>query len=318
VKPPSFDYVAPRTVPEVLEALADPRPDVRVLAGGQSLILEMHLERIRPDLVVDINQVPGLDRLDVSGGGSGGSGGGSGGSGAGSGGSVEIGALVRHGAFESTTAVPGPLGTLFSLAVDNIAHPPIRNRGTMVGSLAWAHPASEWCAVAVALDATIALRGPEGPREVPASDWFLGTFKTARRPGELITAVRFPLLGADTGVGFIEHRRTHFCFAMVAVAAALTIRDGVVEEARIGLVNCGDRPLRARNAERALTGAPVGSLGSGYRLPERHPFVRAGRIAAEDDADPIAGPYADLEYLRHAIAVVVGRTLRQAAEGVSR
>jgi carbon-monoxide dehydrogenase medium subunit len=304
VKPPSFDYVVPRSVPEVLEALADPRPDVRVLAGGQSLILEMHLERIRPDLVVDINQVPGLDGLRVSGGRAGGS--------------VEIGALVRHGAFESAAAVPGPLGTLFSLAVDNIAHPPIRNRGTMVGSLAWAHPASEWCAVAVALGATIVLRGPEGPREVPASDWFLGTFETARRPGELITAVRFPLLGPDTGVGFIEHRRTHFCFAMVAVAAALTIRDGVVEQARIGLVNCGDRPLRARNAERALTGAQVGSPGSGYRLPDSHPFVRAGRIAAAEDADPITGPYADIEYLRHAIAVVVGRTLRQAAEGVSR
>jgi len=311
VKPPSFDYVVPRTLPEVLEALADPRPDVRVLAGGQSLILEMHLERIRPDLVVDINQVPGLDGLRVSGGGPGGSG-------AESRGSVEIGALVRHGAFESAAAVPGPLGTLFSLAVDNIAHPPIRNRGTMVGSLAWAHPASEWCAIAVALDADIQLKGPDGDRSVPARDWFLGTFETARRPGELITAVRFPLLGPDTRVGFIEHRRTHFCFAMVAVAAALTVRDGVVEQARIGLVNCGDRPLRARNAERALTGAPVGSLGSGYRLPDSHPFVRAGRIAAEDDADPIAGPYADLEYLRHAIAVVVGRTLRQAAEGVSR
>jgi aerobic carbon-monoxide dehydrogenase medium subunit len=304
VKPASFDYVVPRTVPEVVEALADPRPDVRVLAGGQSLLLEMHLERIRPDLVIDINQVAGLDGLRVSG--------------SGAGGSVEIGALVRHGAFESVAAVPGPLGTLFSLAVDNIAHPPIRNRGTMVGSLAWAHPASEWCAIAVALDADIQLTGPDGDRSVPARDWFLGTFETARQPGELITAVRFPLLGPDTGVGFIEHRRTHFCFAMVAVAAALTIRDGVVEEARIGLVNCGDRPLRARNAEQALTGAPVGSLGSGYRLPEGHPFVRAGRVAAAEDADPIAGPYADIEYLRHAIAVVVGRTLRQAAEGVSR
>jgi len=308
VKPPSFDYVAPRTVPEVLAALADPRPDVRVLAGGQSLILEMHLERIRPDLVVDINQVPGLDGLRVSGGASGG----------GAGGSAEIGALVRHGVFESAAAVPGPLGMLFSLAVGNIAHPPIRNRGTMVGSMAWAHPASEWCGIAIALDADILLTGPGGDRCVPARDWFLGTLKTARRPGELITAVRFPLLGPDTGVGFIEHRRTHFCFAMVAVAAALTIRDGIVEEARIGLVNCGDRPLRARNAERVLTGAPVGPLGSGYRLPEGHLFMHAGQVAVAEDADPIPGPYAGLEYLRHAIAVVVGRTLRQAAEGVSR
>lgn len=309
MKPPSFDYVVPRTVPETLAALADPRPDVRVLAGGQSLILEMHLERIRPDLVVDINHVPGLDDLRVSGAGA---------DGGEAVGSVEIGALVRHGVFESAAAVPGPLGALFALAVGNIAHPPIRNRGTMVGSLAWGHPASEWCAIAVALDADIKLTGPGGERSVPARDWFLGPLQTAQRPGEFITAVRFPLLGPHTGVGFIEHRRTHFCFAMVAAGAAVTIRDGVIEEARIGLVNCGDRPLRAGNAERALTGVLVGSLGDGTRLPESHPFARAGRVAAAEDAEPFAGPFADIEYLRQAIAVVVARTLRQAAEGVSR
>ncbi|MFJ2269818.1 FAD binding domain-containing protein [Streptomyces sp. NPDC087849] len=300
MKPAGFDYAVPRTVPEALDALADTRQDVRVLAGGQSLILEMHLQRIRPDLVVDINRVAELDRLSVNDG------------------TVEVGALVRHGVFESAQAAPGPLGTLLSLAVVNIAHPPIRARGTMVGSLAWAHPASEWCSIAAALDADIRLQGPQGAREVPARDWFRGPLKTARRPGELITSVRFPLLGEDTGVGFIEHRRTHFCFAQVAVAAALTIRDGVISEARIGLANCADRPVRARAAEHALVGAEVGSPGTGYRLPEGHPFVRAGRIAAEQDAAPLAEPYADLEYRRHAIAVLVGRTLRQAARGVPR
>ncbi|MDW6065730.1 FAD binding domain-containing protein [Streptomyces sp. FXJ1.4098] len=298
MKPAGFDYAVPRTVPEALDALADTARDIKVLAGGQSLILEMHLQRIQPDLVVDINRVAELDRLSVNDG------------------TVEVGALIRHGAFESPQAVHGPLGTLFSRAVVNIAHPPIRARGTMVGSLAWAHPASEWCAIATALDADILLQGPDGTRQVPASDWFRGPLLTARRPGELITSVRFPLLGADTGVGFIEHRRTHFCFAQVAVAAALTVRDGVIDEARIGLVNCADRPVRAHAAEQALTGADVGSPGTGHRLPDGHPFLRAGRIAAEQDAAPLAEPYADLEYRRHAIAVLVGRTLRQAAEGV--
>jgi carbon-monoxide dehydrogenase medium subunit len=301
MKPAAFDYTAPRTVLQALDALADTGRDVKVLAGGQSLILEMHLERIRPDLVVDINRITELDHLNIDDG------------------TVEVGALVRHGRFESPQAVPGPLGRLFALAVGNVAHPPIRARGTMVGSLAWGHPASEWCAIAIAtaLDADIRLQGPDGTREVAARDWFYGPLRTARRPDELITSIRFPLLGEDTGVGFIEHRRTHFCFAQVAVAAALTVRDGVIEEARIGLVNCADRPVRARAAEQALTGAEVGSPGAGYRLPEGHPFVRAGRIAAERDAAPLAEPYADLEYRRHAIAVLVGRTLRQAAEGVS-
>jgi aerobic carbon-monoxide dehydrogenase medium subunit len=300
MKPAAFDYTAPRTVQEALDALADTGRDVRVLAGGQSLLLEMHLQRIRPDLVVDINRVTELDSLSVNDG------------------TVEVSALVRHRRFETPQAVPGPLGTLFSLAVVNIAHPPIRARGTMVGSLAWAHPASEWCAIATALDAAIRLRGPDGAREVAAHDWFQGPLKTARRPGELITSVRFPLLGEDTGVGFIEHRRTHFCFAQVAVAAALTVRGRVIKEARIGLVNCADRPVRAHAAEQALTGAEIGSPGTGYRLPDGHPFVRAGRIAAEQDAAPLVEPYADLEYRRHAIAVLAGRTLRQAAEGVSR
>lgn len=300
MKPAAFDYTAPRTVPEALDALSDTARDVTVLAGGQSLLLEMHLQRICPDLVVDINRIPELDHLNADDG------------------AVDVGALVRHCRFESPRAVPGPLGRLFSLAAVNIAHPSIRARGTMVGSLAWGHPASEWCAIATALDAGIRLEGRGGAREVMAQDWFHGPLQTARRPGELITAVRFPLLDESAGVGFIEHRRTHFCFAQVAVAAALTVRDGVIDQARIGLVNCADRPVRARTAEQALAGAEVGSPGTAHRLPQGHPFVRAGRTAAEQDAAPLAEPYADPEYRRHAIAVLVGRTLRQAAEGASR
>ncbi|MFC4587613.1 FAD binding domain-containing protein [Sphaerisporangium corydalis] len=295
MKPAAFDYVAPRTVREAVEALGAGR-DAHVLAGGQSLILEMRLRRARPEVVVDINRVPGLGRLSVDGG------------------TLRVGALVRHDAFEAAGAVPGPLGTLFSLAVVTIAHPPIRSRGTMVGSLAWGHPASEWCAVAVAMDAVLELRGSGGAREVAAGGFFHGPFQTARRPDELVTAVRFPLPGADTGAGFAEHRRTHFCFAQVAVAATLTVRGGLVAEARIGLVNAADRPVRARAAERALLGAEVVLPPAGHRLPGGHPFARAGEIAATADAAPVAEPYAGVDYKRHAVAVLVGRALRQAAE----
>ncbi|MGV9703873.1 FAD binding domain-containing protein [Streptomyces sp. NPDC003483] len=295
MKPAAFDYVAPRTVTDAVDALANGGRNAQVLAGGQSLLLEMHLERIRPDTVVDINRIPELDTLRVANG------------------ELQVGALVRHQIFESAQAVPGPLGSLFALAVVNIAHPPIRSRGTMVGSFGWGHPASEWCAIAMALDADIHLRGPHGSRTVAARDYFHGPLETDRRPGELITSVSYPLLADHTGVGFIEHRRTHFCFAQVAVAAVLTVDDGVIREARIGLVNCADRPLRAHAAEQALTGVEIGTPTDGYQLPAGHPFARAGRIAAEQDATPIAEPYADLEYRRHAIAVVAARTLCQAA-----
>ncbi|OIJ94123.1 FAD binding domain-containing protein [Streptomyces colonosanans] len=295
MKPASFDYVAPRTVAEAVEALGDTRRKAQVLAGGQSLILEMHLQRIRPQLVVDINRIPELDRMSIEGD------------------ELRVGALIRHAAFEPADAVPGPLGTLLSRAVVNIAHPPIRSRGTMAGSFAWAHPASEWCAIGVALDATVEVNGPDGARAIPAGDYFLGPYNTARRPQELITAVRLPLLGENSGVGFIEHRRTHFCFAQVAVAAALTMNDGVISGARIGLVNSADRPVRARAAERSLLGTELGTLPKVLRLPDDHPFARAGRVAAQDDAAPVAEPYADAEYKRQAIAVLVGRTLREAA-----
>lgn len=294
MKPAAFDYTAPHSVSEAVDALDDGRK-AQVLAGGQSLLLEMHLERIRPDLVVDINRVPELDDMRVIDN------------------TLQVGALIRHQVFESPQAVPGPLGSLFARAVVNIAHPPIRSRGTMVGSFGWGHPASEWCALAMALDADIQLRSAQGARTVAARDYFHGPLKTDRRPGELITSVRWPLLAEHTGVGFIEHRRTHFCFAQVAVAAILTVRDAAITEARIGLVNCADRPLRAHAAEQSLTGAELGPPTDGYLLPEDHPFARAGRIAAQQDADPVAEPYADLAYRRHAIAVVVARTLSQAA-----
>ncbi|MFJ9927553.1 FAD binding domain-containing protein [Streptomyces misionensis] len=295
MKPASFDYVVPHTVAEAVEALGDTGRKAQVLAGGQSLILEMHLQRIRPDLVVDINRIPELDRMSVEGD------------------ELRVGALIRHATFESADAVPGPLGTLLSRAVVNIAHPPIRSRGTMAGSFGWAHPASEWCAIGVALDATVEVTGPGGAREIAAGDYFLGPYRTARRPQELITAVRLPLLGENTGVGFIEHRRTHFCFAQVAVAAALTVTDGVLSDVRIGLVNSADRPVRARTAERSLLGAEIGPLPTAPRLPHDHPFARAGRVAAQEDAAPVAEPYADVEYKRQAIAVLVGRTLLEAA-----
>ncbi|MGK4584887.1 FAD binding domain-containing protein [Kitasatospora sp. HPMI-4] len=295
MKPAAFDYAVPSTVPEAVEVLGAARGKAQVLAGGQSLLLEMRLQRVRPELVVDINRVAGLDRMDTDGD------------------TLRVGALVRHDAFESARSVPGPLGALFARAVVNIAHPPIRSRGTMVGSFAWAHPASEWCAIGAALDAGIELHSLEGGRTVAARDYFHGPHQSARRPGELLTAVRFPLLDDDTGVGFTEHRRTHFCFAQVAVAATLTVRDGVIGEARIGLANCADRPVRALAAERALIGAEATAPVDGYRLPGGHPFARAGRIAAERDAAPVAEPYADVEYKRHVIAVLVARTLCQAA-----
>lgn len=284
MKPAPFDYVAARTGDEVLEALAD--GDTRVLAGGQSLVLEMNYRTARPRRVVDINRVPGLDRLDAAGG------------------ALRVGPLVRHRAF-AERAVDGPLGELLRRVAHHIAHPPIRARGTMLGSLAYAHPAAEWPAVVAALDGRLVLESRGQRRTVAAAEFFTGPFATARRPDELLAEVRLPLLPAGTGVGFAEHRRTQASFAQLAVLAAVGFTGGRVASASIGLVNAADRPVRARAAEAALRGRPLDAAA----------IAEAAGAAAERDADPRPQPYADIAYQRHAVAVLTRRALTQARDG---
>jgi carbon-monoxide dehydrogenase medium subunit len=190
-----------------------------------------------------------------------------------------------------------------------IAHPPVRARGTMAGSLAWANPASEWCATAVALDAAIQLTGPAGGRTVAAGDYFRGPFRTARKPDEILTSVRLPLLpgpagaAGAVGVGFCEQHRTHASFAQVAVVAVLTHRNGVITGARLGLAGAADRPMRAHDAERHLVG----------RDAEPGVFSRAAELAMAAAA-PRPEPHAGVAYKRHAIGVLVRRALAQARE----
>ncbi|WP_250008243.1 xanthine dehydrogenase family protein subunit M [Actinoplanes sp. M2I2] len=281
MKPAPFEYVAARSADDVVAALADGRTEV--LAGGQSLVLEMNYRTRRPARLVDINRVPGFDTVEAIGD------------------TVRIGPLVRHQAFESG-AVPGQLGALLHRVVRHIAHPPIRTRGTMLGSLAYAHPAAEWPAVITALGAELDLVGAGGRRTVAAGDFFLAPFRTARRPDELLAEVRLPVLPAGTVIGFAEHRRTHASFAQLAVIAAVTLADGRVSSASIGLVNAADRPVRARAAEAALLGRPLDDPA----------VAAAARAAAEQDADPGPQPYTDLAYQRHTVAVLTRRALDQA------
>ena len=284
MKPAAFDYVAVHTPQEAVSALAENPGETRILAGGQSLVLDMNYRRERPARLVDINGVAELDRLEVSDM------------------TLRVGALVRHRSFEEPV-VAGPLGRLLSRVSHYIAHPPIRARGTMIGSLAYAHPAAEWPAVAVALDAELTLSGPEGERTVPAAGFFHGPFATARRPQELLTEARLPLLdeNKNSGVGFAEQRRTQASFAMAAAVATLTVEEGKVVTARIALANAADRPLRARRAEESLLG----------RSPGTEVFAEAGRRAAQE-ADPRPEPHAGVAYRRQTIKVLVQRALHQA------
>ena len=309
MKPPPFRYRAVASVAEATELLAELGTHAAVLAGGQSLLIDLHFRRARPEMVVDINQLSELAQLQVADG------------------WVQIGALVRHREFEqgrlsqraagpdgggratdgggrATDGGADPLGRLCALAARHIAHPPVRVRGTFAGSVAWAHPAAEWCALAAAMEAEMLLASAAGTRTIPASQWFTGRHQTARRPDELLTAVRMPLLGAGTGVGFAEHRRTHGSFAMAAALTAVNVTEGRVNWARIGMASAADVPARARAAESLLAGQAVSEQ-----------LVLEAAEAAAAAAEPVPEPHCSPGYRRQALRVMVQRSLRQAVFG---
>jgi carbon-monoxide dehydrogenase medium subunit len=322
VKPPPFRYRAVASVAEATELLAELGTHAAVLAGGQSLLIDLHFRRARPEMVVDINQLSELAQLQVADG------------------WVQVGALVRHRELEQgqlgqgaagpdgggratdggerptdggerptdgerpTGGFADPLGRLCALAARHIAHPPVRVRGTFAGSVAWAHPAAEWCALAAAMEAEMLLASAAGTRTIPASQWFTGRHQTARRPDELLTAVRMPLLGAGTGVGFAEHRRTHASFAMAAALTAVNVTEGRVNWARIGMANAADVPVRARAAESVLAGQAVSEQ-----------LLAEAAEAAAAAAEPVPEPHCSPGYRRQALRVMVQRSLQQAVFG---
>src|ERR1700729_3621649 len=186
MKPAAFRYHAPKTVDEAVALLAEVAlQDGRVLAGGQSLVPTMAFRMARPAHLIDINDIAELETVTVTDD------------------VLDIGACVRHAAFEADS-VPGVTGSLLRNVVQNIAHYPIRTRGTFCGSVANADPASEWCCVMAALDGVVILRSQRGIRRVPTADFYRGMMATALEEDELVVAAELPLLPEDTVTGFVE------------------------------------------------------------------------------------------------------------------
>jgi carbon-monoxide dehydrogenase medium subunit len=237
----------------------------------------------RPEHLVDINRVHELGRLSVEGE------------------ELVIGALVRHAAFHQPVAT-GPLGALLSLVVRHIAHHPIRTRGTFCGSLAHADPASEWCAVAAALDATLVARSTRGPRQIAAKDYFKGVMTTALAPDELLSEARLPVLPDGTRVGFYEFNRRAGDFAMAMAVVAYRLEQGVIVEPRVALGGVEGRPRRIAEAERALGGA----------APESVAFARAAQAVA-GAVEPMEDAQTNAAYRRELASVVTRRALERAA-----
>jgi carbon-monoxide dehydrogenase medium subunit len=198
VKPPAFGYVRPETLEEALDFLAD-HEGSSVLAGGQSLIITLNMRLASPDYVVDINRIESLSHLAQDGD------------------EVVVGALVRHAEVAASRLILDHV-PLVAKAMENVAHPAIRNRGTCCGSLAYADPAAEMPPCAVALNAKMVLASRSERRTITARDFFLGVYETARRQDELLVEVRFPIARPQEYFGFAEVTRRHGDFALVGAA----------------------------------------------------------------------------------------------------
>jgi aerobic carbon-monoxide dehydrogenase medium subunit len=282
MKLPSVEYEAPATVAEAVGLLAEYEDEASVLAGGQSLIPLMALRLARPAVLIDINRLDELSGVSAADG------------------HVAIGAVTREYVAEESETIAAAV-PLLAAALPLIGHEAIRSRGTIGGSLAHADPAAELPAVALALDAEFVVRSRSGGRVVPAAEWFEGYLATSRRPDELLVEIRFPAARPGTGVSFQEVARRHGDFAIVGLAAALTLTDGTISDARLAFAGVADVPVRAADAEDLLVG----------ESPSADLFDEAARRAT-DGIDPPADLNGSSEYRKKIAATLVRRGLQAA------
>lgn len=282
MKPASFEYLCPGSLPDALQMLSTHKGDCKILAGGQSLVPAMNFRLARPAILIDINNLRELSYVRTDGN------------------ELAIGALTRH-AFFHEPPVDGPTGHLLTKVVQNIAHYPIRQRGSFGGSLSHADPASEWCLLTQTLRASLVLKSVRGERMVPASQFFRGTFTTALEEDEILAEIRLPLLQAGWTSGFYEFSRRKGDFALAMCLAALRIENGVVKDARIGAGGVADQPLRLGPLEEAIIGKPASD-------------DTVNQIAAmsRDIVDPPADIHGSSEYRRDLLVTVVKRALTEA------
>jgi carbon-monoxide dehydrogenase medium subunit len=271
MKPAPFRYLAPAVLEEALECKRAEGDDAKFLAGGQSLVPAMNFRLAQPAVLIDLNRLPGLDHVRAEGGG------------------LRIGALARHRAIERDALVARD-APLLAEAAPHVAHPQIRNRGTLCGNLAHADPASEFPAAMLALGARMRARSSRGERWIAAGDFFQGVFTTALATDEMLIEVEVPRLPPRTGTAFLEVARRRGDYAIVGVAAVVTLdAAGGLAQARVALCNVGATPVLV--AVSGLEAAP-------------------GEV--QPKIDPPANVHASAGFRRHLAGVLTRRALAAA------
>lgn len=287
MKPPSFEYFAPTTTAEALALLAQHGYEAKPLAGGQSLIPTMNFRLAQPGILIDLNPISELAYIRP-----------------GDDGGLRIGTMTRQRRVERDPLVAERV-PLIHETMPYIAHPQIRNRGTFGGSLAHADPAAELPAVTTALNARFRARSQKGERWLAADEFFVSLFATALEPDELLVEIALPPLPPRSGWAFTEMARRHGDYALVGVAAVVTLdeRDRC-QQAKLVFLSVGDGPVEAHQAAQSLIG----------QTPTPEAIRAAAETAAQVDIAPNSDIHASAEFRRHLARVLAQRVLAQAVE----
>ena len=283
--PAAFSYVRPTTVDEALQAVASGGEDVKIMAGGQSLIPVMRLRLAFPTALVDVGQIQEIRGVREDGG------------------WVVVGAATPHSAVIRDPIVQQHCGVLAHVT-EMVGDPQVRNRGTLGGALAHGDAAGDLPAVALALDAQFLVQGPGGQRALPASEFFVDYLQTALEPGEVLVEVGFPKLDSSWGYNYQKFSRVAQAWAIVGALAVVQRSNGQIAQARVGLTNMGSVPIRASATEAALAGQGTDAIAS------------AAEQAAEG-TDPPSDLNAKPDYRRHLARVLTRRALENAVGAAS-
>jgi carbon-monoxide dehydrogenase medium subunit len=281
--PAAFAYVRPTTLDEALQAVASGGEDVKILAGGQSLIPVMRLRLAAPETVVDLTRVPELRGVRDDGD------------------AIVIGAMTTHSDVLSDPLI-AEHAPLIAEATETVADRQVRHRGTFGGALAHADPAGDLPAVALALDAEFVIAGPGGRRTVPAAEFFVDYLTTALEEGEVLVEVRVPKLAGTWGMHYEKFNRVAQAWSIVAVAAVVRREGNRIVEARVGLTNMGPTPLRASGVEAALVDVEA--------TPEA---IAAAAAHAAEGTSPSSDLNGQADYREHLATVLTRRAVTVAA-----
>jgi carbon-monoxide dehydrogenase medium subunit len=284
MKAPPLSYVRAATLSEAFQLWRDAGPDARLLAGGQTLLATLAFRLSDPGTLIDISRLRELRGITQAGGSE-----------------IRVGALTTHAELWRHELIRAHV-PLLAEAVPLIAHPAIRNRGTLGGSLAFADPAAELPACCIALDATIVARNAADERRIPAAQFFTGLYTTALKPYELIAAVEFPVAKAGERATIVELARRSGDYAMAGVVVKARLAGTTLIEPQIVLFGVGERPVIAERAMAAISGQQV--LGS---------TVAAAQAALDADLDPLSDQHGSAQTKRHLARVLLARALKRVA-----